>query len=448
MASRRPEAGPDEGPQIVRSLSLSRRIIYSLLPLAVLYGIVETALTVLYRRGIVEPVSCWIYEETPSGWSYRFDPVIGFRISQEPSRLATTVSNGIIESVGTIKGNNLGFADRDDFDPRRTDPGRKRLAVFGDSFSAAQYNPRPWPDMAEDLTRDGSEPLELLNFSLDGGGLVNWWSVLTRLVEAEGYEIDGVVFAVFGDDLRRGFAVGDDSLVRNGRRWVLYRQIPVDLLPWLPRDVYEALPLMIALERWESVPTARFEALLRGEWHPRPDRSFKPYLARKTLDGMRRIFGRDGDDRGELPELHPEVAKLVGDMRRYLLEHDLPATVVYVPWRTGVLGGEDPAGSPAEARRFAELLGADYVDGKAAFDGISRRQIRDCWLEYDGHFTQTGADRFARFMADLLTNWPAGRTSAPARRARRKPGNDETSQPPRRCAKAAAATAGRRRPSA
>jgi len=393
-------------------LSLSRRIVYSLIPLAVLYVAAESALTVLYLRGVIEPVSFWIYEETPSGWSYRFDPVSGYRISGEPSRLATTVSNGVIESVGTIQGNNLGFADRDDFEPRRAEPGSRRLAVFGDSFSAAQYNPRAWPDAAEDLAREGPQSLELLNFAVDGGGLVNWWSVLTRLVEAEGYAIDGVVFAVFGDDLRRGFSLCDDSLEREGRRRVLYTRIPADLLPWLPRDVYEARPLMVPLERWESVPAERFEALLRGDWHPRPSRPLRPYLARKCLDGLRGILGDGGGAEEPGPDMHPKLSELVEDMRRYLRENDLPALVVYVPWRTGALGGEDPAGSPAEARRFAELLGAGFVDGKEAFDGMSRRQIRDCWLEYDGHWTQTGADRFARFMADLLTTWPGGDSQA------------------------------------
>jgi len=408
MPRRRSEADADEGHQNVRSLSLSRRVIYSLIPVAVLYVLAEAGFTFLYQRGVVEPVSFWIYEEKPSGWSYRFDPVLGYAISPEPSRLATTVSNGVIESLGTIQGNNLGFADRDDFQPQRGDPGSRRLAVFGDSFSAAQYNPRPWPDVAEDLTRDGPRPLDLLNFSIDGGGLVNWWSVLTRLVEAEGYEIDGVVFAVFGDDLQRGFTTGDDGLVRDGRRVAIWCRIPLDLLPWLPRDLYEALPLMGPLERWECVSTARFDALLRGEWHPRPTRSFRPYLAGKLVEGLRGIRRWADDGASGLPAMHPEVEKLVADMRRYLVQNELPALVVYVPWRTGAPGGKDPAGSPAEARRFADMLGADFVDGNEAFAGMSRREIRDCWMEYDGHWTQTGADHFARFMADLLEERPAG----------------------------------------
>jgi len=164
----------DSLPPVRRPLGRGRRILFSLVPLLVLYLVAELAATLLYQRGIIEPESFWIYEENEAGWTYRFDPVLGYVISPEPSRLATTVSNGMIEAVGTIRGNNLGFPDRDDFHPPRDGSGRRRFAVFGDSFTATQYIARNWPDTAEDLTREGPAPLELLNFSVDGGGLVNW----------------------------------------------------------------------------------------------------------------------------------------------------------------------------------------------------------------------------------------------------------------------------------
>ena len=107
------------------------------------------------------------------------------------------------------RGNAQGFADRDDFTPKRGRPGVRRIAVFGDSFTAEEHLGQNWPDRAEDLARDRGEPVELLNFAVSGAGLANWWSVLTKLVAAEDYELDGVVFAVFGGDLRRKFTVWD-----------------------------------------------------------------------------------------------------------------------------------------------------------------------------------------------------------------------------------------------
>lgn len=71
MSPRRSEADPDEGHQVVQSLSLSRRVVDSLLPAAALYVIVEIVFTVLYQRGIVEPVLHRIDERDPSSRSRR-----------------------------------------------------------------------------------------------------------------------------------------------------------------------------------------------------------------------------------------------------------------------------------------------------------------------------------------------------------------------------------------
>ena len=40
-----------------------------------------------------------------------------------------------------------------------------------------------WPDAVEDRFRTMKQPVQLLNFAIDGGGLANWWSTLIRLVK-------------------------------------------------------------------------------------------------------------------------------------------------------------------------------------------------------------------------------------------------------------------------
>ena len=49
--------------------------------------------------------------------------------------------------------------------------------------------------------------VELLNFAVAGGGLANWWSILTRLIAAQSYQLDGVIFCVYPGDLRRTFTL-------------------------------------------------------------------------------------------------------------------------------------------------------------------------------------------------------------------------------------------------
>ena len=78
-----------------------------------------------------------------------FDAIRGYRLTGNPRRMVCMGTNGELEVVATVRGNNEGFPDRDDFRPERGDQQHKRLAVFGDSFTAGLYLERSWPDVVE-----------------------------------------------------------------------------------------------------------------------------------------------------------------------------------------------------------------------------------------------------------------------------------------------------------
>jgi hypothetical protein len=77
-----------------------------LLPTAA-YALGELVWTglLLTPTGTVGPNTFWIVEDKES---YRFDPIIGYRVSQAPVRFSR-VTNGTLEYVGTLRGNALGF---------------------------------------------------------------------------------------------------------------------------------------------------------------------------------------------------------------------------------------------------------------------------------------------------------------------------------------------------
>ena len=41
--------------------------------------------------------------------------------------------------------------------------------------------------------------------------------------------------------------------------------------------------------------------------------------------------------------------------------------------------------------------------------GLDEAGIRDCWLPIDGHWNQTGSDRFARYMVNAIKDWETKR---------------------------------------
>jgi hypothetical protein len=64
-----------------------------------------------------------------------FDPVMGYKLAGSPAKAMCVVFDEIQRNA-TVKGNNYGFADVDDFSPRRTHAGR-RILVLGDLFTGA-----------------------------------------------------------------------------------------------------------------------------------------------------------------------------------------------------------------------------------------------------------------------------------------------------------------------
>ena len=390
-----------------------RRLLYTLLVLSVFYSGIEGVATWLWMRGTLDPESHWVYEENGTGWSYGFDPVLGYALSSSPARMVTTASNGVIECAGTIRGNNLGFPDDDDFAPQRNDPSRTRVAVFGDSFTAGYYVPRSWPVVAETAV----PRIDFMNFAVDGGGLVNWWSVVTRLVTAQHYDLDGVVFAVFGDDLFRPFFIYDDGF-RADNADVFLGRVPFPLTFDLPASRVDAQRYMEPVERYDRVSPERYEALLRGDWHPRSERPFRPFFATRAIRIARGVGGST-EDLVAGREFEPMQYRLMEDIGAALAEQGIPMLAVYLPWRDEVVGSGSRYGSLDEVSEFARRIGADLLDGRGAFEGLDDTELRDCWLRYDGHFSERGMERFGDFVAQRVDEWL--RTN-PAPRERSSPG--------------------------
>jgi hypothetical protein len=341
----------------------------------------------------------WLYENSQA--TVHFDPILGYKLEATPSRCAC-ITNGIVECVGVLRGNNLGFPDRDDFHPGKSDARTKRIAVFGDSFTAAPYLSPNWPEVVEDLTRSSADPLDLLNFSLEGIGLANWWSIITRIVETENYQIDGAVFAIYGDDLRRGFTVAEHRGYDHAMLW----RVP----SWDPRRFpstrAEAELHLRELSNGYIVSTDEFETALQR----RSGRRFPP-LARAGYYCFRRAVKRPILHFRQNENFESGVAEsarkvLVADIRRSLSSMGVPALVVSVPFQSQLLAKGDQIVIAADTREFASLIGAECVNGGLAFQGLTKTEIREHWLPYDGHWGQKGSDRFGQFMTEVLQKWP------------------------------------------
>jgi hypothetical protein len=103
------------------------------------------------------------------------------------------------------------------------------------------------------------------------------------------------------------------------------------------------------------------------------------------------------------PEFNPEQKRLIEDIRQFISTRQLPALVVFLPERDRLTNSAwegDP--NRAQTMVFAKMIGANFADGSGAFANMPASEIRKCFFRHDGHWNQSGSDRFAKFMLDLL----------------------------------------------
>jgi hypothetical protein len=145
------------------------------------------------------------------------------------------------------------------------------------------------------------------------------------------------------------------------------------------------------------VAPERYDALLRGDWRARTSRRLRPFLAGRIWKLLRHGIPRP-EDLAAGRRFDPSHYRLMDEIGAALGEQGAPVLVVYLPWRDEILGGGSRYGSPEETAEFARRVGAAFVDGRQAFAGLDRQSVRDCWLRFDGHFSERGMERFGRFV--------------------------------------------------
>ncbi|MFN0195651.1 MAG: hypothetical protein ACKVT0_02840 [Planctomycetaceae bacterium] len=364
------------------------------------FVLLETSLSVLFKLRVIDywttDFALMVYEN--SDRTLRFDPVRGCFLATTPSRF-TRVVEGEHEYVGVMRGNAQGFPDRDDFEIQRKTPEQRRIAVFGDSFTAAQYLERSWPDAVEDRVRPQGTDLELLNFSVDGGGLINWWSVLTRhLPEAE-YDLDGIIFAVYADDLSRRFFIADHER----EKAPLIGRIPFGDPSKLPTTFEQARPHLSS--SGIIVATDVFERILAGAnirtryWSPYLLTNYDFWVRRQQNEQMLRVVRQS-------LKAHPLHKQYVTEIHDFIQQRQIPVLVVHVPQPEELLAEMVYQEHAALTQEFAKNIGAEWLDGCVPYRDLKPEQIRENWFQSDPHWNQQGSDRFAEFVAKHLLTWP------------------------------------------
>lgn len=227
-----------------------------------------------------------------------------------------------------------------------------------------------------------------MNFSIDGGGLGNWSSIVKNILVKQNFELDGIIFAILGDDLDRRFMWKNDYALEDGT-FALAAGINETWDPSLNPDYADTLKPYY-LNNYLVLKAEEVEQIFKGEWQY--NRSIKPYLLLKIWDYLKMSMYSLN-----LVGISPLMAENTNwfSMGQNLLIEDLALDckkmnipIISLSFLT----------EHAKSKSFAKKINSDFVDDTAFQNWLSENTSVQIQIKGDGHWNQKGAEAFANSM--------------------------------------------------
>ena len=329
---------------------------------------------------------------------YQYDPVIGFRFVPNLKARVPHEGGGYL-----VRTNAQGFRSDQPFTRART-PGKRRVLLFGDSFTAGEgvSNGCRWGDHLERLVPN----LEVYNFGMPATGTDQQWLIAREL--AAGIERDFVLIGVFVENIRRVASRSRWFLDDAGRR-VLYAK------PWFELDA-QGEPVLCGvpvpkrpLSEAELAPEARARIATVARF-PRLKAAFnaarkRPWFERAFVaSGLKERVLRAGGYQ-PLPEYDDTDGSAWRTMRAVLVawarQCEGRVAIVPIPLHQYAYGISSAGAIDARLSEAAAAGGADYWDPLGALRARCADD-RSLYFPNDGHLTNAGHRALAEIVAPLL----------------------------------------------
>jgi hypothetical protein len=125
---------------------------------------------------------------------FEYHPVIGYKFIPNLKTRIQHESGGYLVTT-----NNLGFRSDIDFFNKKLPNGKKRILIFGDSFTAGDGVSNKF--RYTDLLKNFREDLEIYNFGLSGSGTDQQYLIFDQF--ARNIEFDLIIISVLVENIRR-----------------------------------------------------------------------------------------------------------------------------------------------------------------------------------------------------------------------------------------------------
>lgn len=317
---------------------------------------------------------------------FEYDPDIGYRfIPGLRARVPREGGGGYL-----VAANAQGFRCAHDFRQEAT-PGKRRILLFGDSFTAGEAvsNPARYGDRLEQRIAD----LEVYNFGIPGTGPDQHWLAYRKF--AAHVHADLLVLAPLVENIRRVAA-----------RYRYYRDEHGGMTCWAKpyfriegdRLALHNVPAPREPVAEESLPAEEREAIDRVGRFPR----LNQLLMRTGTVGLaHRVLGHSSYPQYERPD-DPDWTLLRRILSEWIRGHAGPVLLVPLPVYYHIEEIQDPSAYQARFREVAEEVGCHYHDplpDLLAHPMSARKTFR---FDTDAHYSEAGHEALADSLAPVL----------------------------------------------
>ena len=332
------------------------------------------------------PRPCLIDFAFTSHARYIPDSVSGFRIYGKNIRFTRIVHNQIAYDNASYRfqTNPQGFPSKHDFTKLSAD-SLTRMLWMGDSFSAGLYLKSNIADQLEYCLKNNAPDSEVLNFSIDGGGIKNWYQMYVKGGVA-GIPHSELVLAVYADNLNRNFAIA--------RTTNLSIEFGRSALPqgewndWLKNQSNVFKPILHRLNASQADSVMRHVSEKPICYGYRKglqcERWWLQWVQYKAPEAMIQM-------QPEAMALLMEIANLCRQNNRTLTLLSVPDLLVYQR-----LGSQNPHHTLLDS--ISKQLNCRYINGYAALDAFPSHLVPDLYLKGDRHWNQLGSDWMAAWL--------------------------------------------------
>lgn len=334
---------------------------------------------------------------------YAFDPETGYSYNANIKvRLNLYDEEGNLVRQNNVIVNNFGHLSlTDDFmDKPRSE---FRIAVLGDSFSATTPSNVTWPTLLQRyLNQDeilkkltGKETFTVINFGLDGTGIVQWPAVYKY--KAQAFNPDLVIVNFIGNDMYRRFLYRKTVNIADGDQAVITcSSLPPDLENNECMNAYlfvldpSKTDFKLAIPRFKK---EMFDHLVgRLPWL-----SFYPELLASALNGRFGFHPHLQLKKGPTPNFEiPSEALAASQSALRTIAADHPALIVlYHPTVQECLAKQ----APQDVKELMTRVGNLNIENMLDFLPLtsSPEEIKKWYnLPYDQHPSDYGAGIYAR----------------------------------------------------